>query len=80
MYFSDPEGNKVEPAHSGIEHEAMDDAPNVITFEDFGNGQTKLTFIGNESMESARNSGELEGWNQILDKIAAVVAGLAQTK
>jgi hypothetical protein len=27
-----------------------------------------------------KNSGEVEGWNQILDKAAAVVAGLAQAK
>jgi hypothetical protein len=27
-------------------------------------------------MESAKNSGQLEGWDQILDKLAAVVAGL----
>jgi len=33
MYFSDPDGNKVEPAQYGIEHEAMDDAHDVITFE-----------------------------------------------
>jgi hypothetical protein len=58
----------------------MDDAHDVITFEDFGDGKTKLTFIGNESMESAKNSGQLEGMNQILDKVAAVVAGLAQAK
>jgi len=31
-------------------------------------------------MESAKNSGQLEGWNQILDKLAAFVAGLAQAK
>jgi hypothetical protein len=31
-------------------------------------------------MESAKDSGQLEGWNQILDKIAAVVAGLVQAK
>jgi hypothetical protein len=31
-------------------------------------------------MESAKNSGQLEGWNQILDKIAAVVAELVQAK
>ncbi|MGB7266020.1 MAG: SRPBCC domain-containing protein [Terracidiphilus sp.] len=80
MYFADAEGNKVEAAQLGIEHEAMDDAHDVVTFEDFGNGQTKLTFIGNESMESARNSGQLEGMNQILDKVATVVAGLAQAK
>jgi len=52
----------------------------VVIFEDFGNGQTKLTFIGNETMENAKNSGQLEGWNQILDKVATVVAGLAQAK
>ena len=43
-------------------------------------GRTKLTHIGNEPMESAKNSGQLEGWNQILDKVAEVVAKLAQTK
>jgi len=61
MYFSDPEGNKIDPA-------------------ELGNGQTKLTFIGNEPMESAKNSGQMEGWNQVLDKIAAVVAELVQEK
>ena len=64
-YFADSEGNKVEPAHYGIEHEAIDDARDVVIFEDFGNGQTKLTtMIGNETMEDAANSGQLEGWNQ----------------
>ena len=80
MYFSDSEGNKVEPAQLGIEHEAIDGAYDVTIFEDLGNGQTKLTFIGNEPMESAKNSGQLEGWNQILDKVAAVVTKLAQAK
>ena len=80
MYFSDPEGNKVEPAQYGIEHEAIDDAYDVITFEDFGNGQTKLTFIGSETMESAKESGQAEGWNEQLGKLDAVVAGLAQAK
>ena len=52
----------------------------MVIFEDFGNGQTKLTYIGNETMENAKNSGQLEGWKQILDKVAAVVAGLGQAK
>jgi len=52
----------------------------VVIFEDFGNGQTKLTLIGNEPMENAKNSGQLEGWIQTLDKVAEVVAGLAQAK
>jgi hypothetical protein len=80
MYFSDSKGNKIDPAQLGIEHEAIEDAYDVTLFEDLGNGQTKLTFIGNEPMESAKNSGQLEGWNQILEKLAEVVAGLAQAK
>ena len=80
MYFSDSKGNKIEAAELGIEHEAIDDAHDVVIFEDFGNGQTKLTFIGSEPMESAKDSGQLEGWNQQLDKLAAVVAGLAPKK
>ena len=80
MYFSDSKGNKVDPAELGIEHEAIDGAYDVTLFEDLGNGRTKLTFIGNEPMESAKNSGQLEGWNQILDKIAEVISGMEQTK
>jgi uncharacterized protein YndB with AHSA1/START domain len=80
MYFSDSKGNKVGPEQYGIEHEAIDGAYDVTHFEDLGNGQTKLTFIGNETMESATASGQVEGWNQILDKFATVVAALAQAK
>ena len=80
MYFSDSKGNKIEPAELGIEHEAIEGACDVTLFEDLGDGRTKLTQIGNEPMESARESGQVEGWNQILDKIAAVVAELAKAK
>ena len=80
MYFSDSEGNKVDPAHYGIEHEAIEDAHDVTLFEDLGTAKQKLTFIGNEPMESAKNSGQVEGWNEILDKLATVIAELAQAK
>ena len=78
MYFSDSKGNRVEPAHYGIEHETIDDSPNVILFEDIGNGQTKLTFIGNETMKDATESGQLEGWKEQLDKIAELLPGMAK--
>ncbi len=80
MYFSDSKGNRIEPEQLGIELEAIDDAHNVILFEDVGNGQTKLTFIGNETMRNAIESGQLEGWKEIFDKLAAVVEELVQTK
>lgn len=78
MYFADANGNKVDAESYGIEHDAIPDAHDEVIFEDFGEGQTKLTLIGNETMESARNSGQLEGWNQILDKVAEVIAGLVR--
>ncbi len=80
MYFSDSKGNRVEAAEVGIEHEAIDGAHDMVLFEDLGNGQTKVTYIGNETMQNAIQSGQLEGTKQILDKVAAVVAGLAQAK
>ena len=80
MYFADSNGNKVEPEHYGIEHEAIEGAHDVTLFEDLGGGRTKLTFIGNETMEEATKSGQLEGMNQVLDKAAAVVAELVQAK
>ena len=78
MYFADSEGNRIEPAHLGIDHQAIDGAFDVTLFEDLGDGRTKLTFIGNEPAESAKRSGQMEGWNQILDKVAAVVAGMVR--
>ena len=80
MYFSDAEGNKIDPEQLGIEPEAIEGAYDVTLFEDLGDGRTKLTQIGNEPMESARDSGQFEGWNEILDKVAEVVAGLAKSE
>jgi uncharacterized protein YndB with AHSA1/START domain len=80
LYFADAQGNKVDPAQYGTEHETVEDARDVVIFEDFGNGQTKLTMIGNETMEDAKNSGQLEGWNETFEKVAAVIAGLTKAK
>ena len=80
MYFSDSKGNRIDPAQSGIEHEAIEGAHDVILFEDLGNGRTKVTLIGNETMQDAIRSGQLEGTKQILDKAAAVIAELVQAK
>ena len=79
MYFSDAEGNRIEAEEMGMEDEAIDGAFDVTLFEDLGDGRTRLTQIGNEPMESARESGQLEGWNETLEKLADVVAGLVKT-
>jgi uncharacterized protein YndB with AHSA1/START domain len=80
MYFADSKGNRIEPVQDGTEHEAIEGVRDVVLFEDLGNGKTKLTFIGNETMQNAIKTGQLEGWKEMLDKVAAVVAGLAQAK
>jgi uncharacterized protein YndB with AHSA1/START domain len=80
LYFADAEGNKIEPEQMGIEHEAIEGARDITLFEDLGDGRTKLTLIGNEPMASAKESGQVEGWNQILEKLAAVVAELGQAQ
>jgi len=44
----------IEPAQLGIEQEAIDGAYDTTIFEDLGNGQTKLTFIGNEQWRARK--------------------------
>ncbi|MEG9431696.1 SRPBCC family protein [Terriglobus sp. ADX1] len=80
MYFADAEGNKIDPAQVGYEHEVVEEAYDVTLFEDLGDGKTKLTFIGNEPMKDAAESGQLEGWKEIFEKVADVVAGLVRAK
>jgi uncharacterized protein YndB with AHSA1/START domain len=80
MYFADAKGNRIELEQDGVGHQAVDDVHDVVLFEDIGNGQTKLTYIGNETMQNAIETGQLEGWKQTLDKVAAVVAGLKHAK
>ena len=67
LFYADKNG-KVEPAdHSDVE------VRDVVTFEDMGRGRTKLTFT-----RSYWDVGEDEGMNEIFDKLAELVAGLAR--
>jgi len=76
IYFSDPQRNKVGVAEYGVKHEAIDDAENVVIFEDFGNGQTKLTFIGNETMENAKTAGKQSAGMSNPIKLPQLLRGL----
>jgi len=64
------EHGKIEPADKS--DVAVFD---VVTFEDIGNGKTKLVFKRNYWDE-----GEDEGCNQIFDKLAELVATMAKAK
>ena len=67
LFYADENG-KVEPP-DGNDVEVRD----VVTFETFGSGQTKLTF-----KRSYWDEGEDEGMIEIFDKLAVLVAELAK--
>ena len=69
LFYADKNG-KVEHADSN-DVEVRD----VVTFEEIGSGQTKLTF-----KRSHWDEGEDTGSNQIFDKLAVFVAELAKAK
>ena len=69
LFYADKNG-KVDPADPN-DVEVRD----VVTFEEFGSGQTKLIF-----QRSRWDVGEDTGSNQIFDKLAVFVAELAKAK
>ncbi len=73
MYFADKDGNKVQPEEIGIEHKADPEACDSVLFEDAGEGRTRVTYMGNETMEDAAESGQLEAMNQSFDKFDAAL-------
>lgn len=76
-YFSDADGNRVSPAHYGFPDEDREGNLDEIHFEDLGNGKTKLTFLRNDPTATPEeNEGAAEGYREILDKLADVLAAM----
>lgn len=74
-YFSDAEGNMIKPSDEGQDKDFPTEMTVTITFEDAGDGKTKLTIFypkaENEAQfEAMLKSGMKEGWNSSLDKLA----------
>ncbi len=77
-YFSDEEGNKVDPKEYGQNANAPDEMNVITMFEDLGNGKTKLsiTYPRPESeaqFQAMLKSGMKEGWNSSLNKLALAI-------
>jgi len=71
-YFSDAEGDKIDPTVYGMK---MDMPDVVVTFEEAEGGKTKLTIEyarpeSEEDFQAMLQSGMEEGWNSSLDKLA----------
>lgn len=77
-YFSDENGNKIKPSDEGQDENFPTEMTVTITFEDTGDGKTKLTLFypkaeNKAQFEAMLKSGMKEGWNSSLDKLAKVV-------
>lgn len=73
-YFSDAEGNMIQPSAEGQDDDFPTEMTVTITFEDIENGKTKLTLFypraENEAQyEAMKKSGMKEGWQSSLTKL-----------
>jgi uncharacterized protein YndB with AHSA1/START domain len=70
--FADAEGNIIPAAAYGMGEDYPDVSTATVTFEDVGDGRTRLTMVGlapaGEMLEMAR-----EGWRTSLDKLAKAI-------
>lgn len=71
-YFMDDNGNKVNAAAVGMPGEWPDEMKVTVTFEDAGEGKTKLTLVHEGHPADFAHMAEA-GWNESLDKFEAIV-------
>lgn len=70
--FTDAEGNKISPSEYGMPGDWSEQMVVTVTFEDLGNGQTKLTLV-HEGHPAEMADDANTGWNQSLDKFEAAL-------
>lgn len=73
-YFSDEEGNMIEPSAEGQDTNFPKEMTVTVLFEEVENGKTKLSVIypkpeTAEQLEAIKKSGMVEGWNSSLNKL-----------
>lgn len=71
-YFADEHGNKISPKEFGMPGEWPEEMVVTVTFEDLGNGKTKLTLVHEGHAEEMADMAE-QGWNETLDKFEAIL-------
>jgi uncharacterized protein YndB with AHSA1/START domain len=72
-YFTDDKGNKISPKEYGMPGEWPDHMVVTVTFEDLGNGKTKLTLL-HEGHPAEMAKDATAGWNESLDKFEKALA------
>jgi uncharacterized protein YndB with AHSA1/START domain len=74
MYFSDKDGNFVEPAHYGMGPDFPSEMIDIVTFAVHEGNKTKVTLQRNHSEALAIRYMEDQGWNQSMDRVAEELA------
>lgn len=74
-YFSDENGNKLEPADYGQDSDFPKETTVTVLFEEIESGKTKLSIIypkpaTEKEFQAMLKSGMKEGWSSSLDKLA----------
>jgi uncharacterized protein YndB with AHSA1/START domain len=77
-YFSDEQGNMVDPTEQGMDPNFPKESVSTVLFEDEGENKTKVSLIfekpeSEEQWQAMVNSGMEAGWNTSLDKLALAV-------
>ncbi len=76
-YFSDENGNLVDPTTYGMGENFPKESIVTVTFEEVDDNKTKLSIIympeSEAAAEAMKKTGMDEGWNQTLDKLAEVL-------
>lgn len=77
-YFSDAEGNMMNPVEQGQDASFPKETTSTILFEDEGEGKTKLTILypkpeTQEELDAMLKSGMEEGWQSSLNKLEAIL-------
>lgn len=71
-YFTDKDGNKIDPKQMGMPGEWPEEMLVTVTFEDAGEGKTKLT-VDHKGHPDEMAKDATTGWNQSLDKFEAIL-------
>jgi len=71
-YFTDAEGNKINPKEYGMPGDWPEEMLVTVTFEDAGEGKTKLTLVHEGHPAEMADMAEA-GWNESLDKFSAIL-------
>jgi len=73
-YFTDEQGNRVSPSHYNMSPDFPEETLTTVTFEEAGEGRTKMTLRQGIPSTLAEQSGAMEGWSQSFDRLVAFLA------